>query len=756
MLPVENETKSWCAASRVDEHAPTRRVLHKCASSASTCPPILPSPMASTPSSSQDPSIRWSTIPDDQLTQQDITECLLQISDDLWVAAACVDRLVGDPTLQRSLLDLGLQRTEASLERSKRIYDNPSSLVDEEEQSGGPSTVTEEEHKKLSSLSSHFRSEPSDAQLCYLRAVLLDRLDRLNTFVEIWKDAPQDNLDEDIDDEWVDDPWADDASSFKKSRSSQSRIIAEPPPLPLTTFLVNDLLSTACLLASLEHFVALRTFLDKHGFTLWPHRFTIFDSIPEYTPASLYRDFLPALDPTSDKEAKPPMVPWRSDVDWTELPEIQEVIRRHLSTPTLQTESDSPLPQPDPLPSHELSLWYRDRIDRIISSTGMIDVALSLVQHAVSRGVAELDEVGEELSLLSRLVYDVGSTSGSTTTEDWTLERWKSLEPSAAVCAYLANSTPGSIRKDINRLVMPYLFVLESRAERAGHPDPSIPTRLLYEYVLEAPLDVVAAIFEASKPTLAPAQRILKDDEDMARIALACLYGSDKLDQWPTMSRIFECLPAWETPEDEDEADEADTTIASLGAFVVPSTTRPRCTPSDLLLFFKPLPPSSLSRALDVLDVHLESGEILSRWSVPAPLRWFLQSNGSIAEQRAWANRMARQAGGIDDRLESLEDWEWLLEDMLKLAGSGESGLRGAFCLLSKDDVGRIFFAGLISSGSKSFANSVLSKRNVTICMCFCIRVQHGEELASLQGDESATGAKCHRGHLFIVLSGIL
>lgn len=653
--------------------------------------------MASLPSSSQDHCLRWSNISDEQISLQDITECLSHIPDDLWVTAACVDRLVDNPNIQRSLLELGLTRTEHALERSRSVYDNPSAMDDEDEEGGEPSSRTGEP-RKLSSLVSHFRGEPSDAQLCQLRVVLLDRLDRLNTFVEIWKGAPQDGdiLDEDMDDEWVDDPWADDTgSSVKKSRSSQSRVIAEPPPLPLSSFLVNELLDTACLLASLEHFVALRIVMDKHGSSLWPYRFTILDSIPEYTPASLYRDLLPSLDTTAEKEAKPHMEPWRAEIDWTELPHIQKVTGGSLAH---SLEMDS-IPQPTPLPSDKLSGWYRERISNIISSTGMVDIALSLVQHAASQGVAELDELGEELSLLSRLVYDAGS--GTDTVEDWTLERWKSLEPSKAVLAYLAHSSPESIHRDINRLVMPYLFVLESRAERAGYPDPSLPTRLLYEYVLEAPLDIVAAIFEASKPTLPPAQRILKDDEDMARIALACLYGSDELDQWPTMSRIFECLPAWETPEDEDENDEADTTIASLGAFVVPSTTRPRCTPTDLLLFFKPLPFSSLSRALDVLDVHLESGEILSRWSVSAPLRWFLQSNGSIAEQRAWANRMARRAGGSDDKLEDLEDWEWLLEDMLKLAGSGDVELKGAFCLLSKDDVARIFFAGLLSSGRR-------------------------------------------------------
>ncbi|KAK7694894.1 hypothetical protein QCA50_002082 [Cerrena zonata] len=152
----------------------------------------------------------------------------------------------------------------------------------------------------------------------------------------------------------------------------------------------------------------------------------------------------------------------------------------------------------------------------------------------------------------------------------------------------------------------------------------------------------------------------------MARLALACLYGSDSLNEWPTMSRIFECLPAWDTPEDDDEADEVDTTITSLGTFVTPSTSGPRTTPNDIYLFFKPLPTTSLSRMLDVLDVHLESGEIFARWSVASPLRWFLRSNSNIMEQRAWAQRMARRAGGTDDELSLQDDWEWLLDDMTK------------------------------------------------------------------------------------------
>jgi hypothetical protein len=331
----------------------------------------------------------------------------------------------------------------------------------------------------------------------------------------------------------------------------------------------------------------------------------------------------------------------------------------------------------------------------------MVDIALALIQYGASQGIPGLDELGEELSLLSRLVYD--TLQPDEITDDWTLARWCTLDPPAVLRTYLSHSTPDSLPKDISRLVLPYLYVLEARAERAGTPDPSLPNCLLYDFILSSRLELVASVFDASKPTLPVPQRIIKDEEDLARLALACLYGSGSLNEWPTMSRIFECLPAWDYPHDEDnDEDAADTTITSLGAFVAPTTSRPHVSAVELMAFFKPLHVASLSRALDILDVHLEAGEIFSRWSVPAPLKWFLQSNDDAKEQRAWANRMARRAGGAHDQLKSVEDWEWLLEDMIKLTGKSETGIKNAFGHLSEDEVLRIFLGGLLSTGSES------------------------------------------------------
>ena len=637
------------------------------------------------------PYVRWQNIQDQDVSPQNVQDVLSVVDDDLWVVAACVDRLVDNVDAQQSLLELGIARTDSAVRRAQAAPRIPI-----------PDTDFLDEHDQA--LAMYFNDTPEDAELCRMRAVLLHRRDRLSSFMQICMDLSTvgGSLD-DIDEEWEDDPWAEDGETPPLS----PRHAPAEPPIPLSDFLIEDMIELACFFASQRQFSALRSLMLYHSATLWPSRFAILDSIPCHTHPSEYHEVLPAYDIDHDAEQKPSFSTWRTEQDWVETPEVHAALRgsqaaSHMELDLYQSKDDVTACR-EPLGSKDLTAWYKRRVEVIISSVGILDVALATVQHGASRGVPDLDELGEELSLLSRLVYDSPQPHEPQDIQDWTLARWRSMEPAEVVTAYLAHSSPETVAKDITRLVMPYLFVLEARAERAGSPDPGLPTRLLYDYILSAPLPIVAAIFEASKATLPITHRIIRNDEDVARLALACLYGSDSRTEWSKMSSIFECLPAWEiTPGTEDEADEADATIVSLGSFVAPSTTRPHCSPADLLLFFKPLPLVSLSRALDILDVHLESGEILSRWNAEAPLRWFLQSANNAVEQRAWANRMARRTGNSKD-FNGRDEWEWLLEDMLKLCGSSETGIKNAFGLLSKEEVSSTFFAGLLSSGCECF-----------------------------------------------------
>jgi len=323
---------------------------------------------------------------------------------------------------------------------------------------------------------------------------------------------------------------------------------------------------------------------------------------------------------------------------------------------------------------------------------------LAWVQHGASLGIPNLDALGEDLSLLSRLIYDANLSPAQH--EKCTLASWKKATEGEIVSAYLANSTPSTIVSDVRRLVLPYLYVLESRAEREGKADTHLVERLLHDAVLSLPLHKALPVFEASKATIPMSERLLRNDQNVARLALACLYGSDEREVWSTMSGIFECLPVWDVSGGDLESDKeaTATTLDSIATFVRPHSSSDK-PPSaqDLFIFFAPLPFASLSRALDILDVHLESGEILARWNTAVQLRFLLQSARNKEDQTQLAEKMIRRQAGMKD----LAKWTKLWEDMCRLNGGDDALLRGAFGTLSIEEMMRVYLSGILGSGSE-------------------------------------------------------
>ncbi|KAF8609240.1 hypothetical protein BDV93DRAFT_518087 [Ceratobasidium sp. AG-I] len=669
---------------------------------------------------------RWVDLTNDELTPDVIRDTLLQLEDDVWVAAACADRILSDVDAQTTLLELGLLRSAHASEKIQTALEQlANARLDEEaeEQSGGEEAEGEntehaEEGKDVNPaapthpdpLKRALTEDETSRRLLGLRLVLLRRLDLTRTYGELVTSGallpatPAKTPSEDIE---ADDPWAQEEQPPPPSPA------AEPPFLSLVEFLTTDVVYTALLFASTQRFGGLKVLFNRHLAELFPYRLSILSSIPAHVSPIEYIDLLPACNYTTQREDTRLSNPWRGSPEWVEQPDVKAVLADTGATDFPQFDAGTLERPPDTrdelLSAEELTTWFKHRVDTI-DSLGLVDVALAFVQHGAALAIPGLDAEGEELSLLSRLVYDVPVPENKPVNaeEDWSLDKWRGMEPASVIRAYLAHSTPITVAADIRRLVVPYLFVLDARRQR-GQSTPStqnISDELLYGWLFGAPLDLASAVFVASKADLPVAQRIIQKDEDLARLALACLYGSSALDAWPTMSSIFECLPAWEISDSEGDGpdkDEADTTLASLAAFVTPTTSRPMPGPADLYAFFRPLPARALSRALDILDVHLESGEVLARWGVPAPLRWFVQSAGDAALQRSWAIRMARRNG--------VEDATALLDDMVKLSGGSLGDLRGAFGMLKRDEVVKIFFEGLLSSGRFDLAHTILNPR---------------------------------------------
>ena len=96
--------------------------------------------------------------------------------------------------------------------------------------------------------------------MCHIRVRLRERLDRLNTYVELQKALVVKGFEDEVDYEWEDDPWAEEEAIQKEGLLDRSAV------LPLPEFLTDDLLS----LAAQEQSPALGVLVEHCGTVLSP------------------------------------------------------------------------------------------------------------------------------------------------------------------------------------------------------------------------------------------------------------------------------------------------------------------------------------------------------------------------------------------------------------------------------------------------------------------------------------------------------
>lgn len=629
-----------------------------------------------------------------------------RITDKAWLAATCVRIVLNTDrvAVAKRAVDVGIQATAEWIDTNPTLRD----------------AVGEGELDKVQALT---ETHEEVSRVAKMRKTLFEQGDKVKTWDSNWgkrvagagKEFSASKTASTADKEEEDHGWDDldlpqdegtETSSARHSEETSSECSASGPSRPpsqprLSSFLSEPLADMASSLAAFGSIGELGQVCRRHSDELWSTRTRLLEAIPEWLEPEEYIWLLPSVDSNGLEALWSDLTPWRSVRDWCEL-----IPSASLASPTTTSRRTS----------GELTAYYVSHIEGV-ASLGFINTALSLVQHGASKGIVGLDELGEELSLLSKLVYDRPARASTLSSghEDLTLSYWRSLEPLQVVRAYLAQSSPSNLASTIRQLVLPYLSVLESRLERAGESDPNLTTRLLYEYVLSLSsnsrdLDLLGAIFDSSKPTLAKSSRIIKDDEDLAKIAIASLYGSCATDELSivAMGKIFECLPAF--------SDSIATSSTDVDLFAL--ATRPTsnfASPHAIFAALSEATSSSLSYALDLLDLHLSQLETFSRYSSPTPLSWFLTSHRSETAQRAWATRLARTAstGGGGHRgnaaeFESEDEWMGLgevLRDLTDSQGEDENGggekkgMGKAFWLLAEEEIWRIFFGGLLGAG---------------------------------------------------------
>ena len=643
---------------------------------------------------------RWLDTSLDSWTVELVRELCDGIADDSWKVEATLATRTEDVHAQQELLKQALAASDrVNALNSGRIKDN---LAD------------------IEVLRQIFEEDEDTFRITLQRRQLLDLRDKTSTWEELSgklsvtldletnarPDVVDDN--ESIEESWQFDVMDDDEQSNTRSKNIGRDTNANSGGiLALPQFLDRSHLVVASHEAAEGRFENLETLFLRHAEVLSCHRMTILSQVPILAPVADYVHMLPQVDVALHEERFQPGKSWGGMLDWSEHPNI-----------TLMLNEEKRINPPS---AYEVAAWYRKRVNQFDDS-GQLDSALILVQYGASQGVPDLDALGEELSLLSKLVYGSPNRHEDTAadeiskvegTNDWSLTRWRLSSETEIVRAYLDKSTTASIPDDLRRLVLPYLYVQESRLEREGHPDPSLHDRLLFDWILDTAcsrLDLICAVFQSSKPTLDYGQRLIKSDKQLATLAIACVYGYIGVSSWDIMSSIFDCLPAF---NEEDVTVHAQETLSAI-LYATHSSSLPM--PRQIYAALSSFSTTALSQALDGFDLHLEAAEIFSRWSSPMPLRFFVTLADDVKLQRAWAERLAKTsaaavqkspvAGGnkLGQDFEYEDEWISLLDDLSTLAGKDdyeEREPKPAFARLTKVELIKIFFGGLLSSGSK-------------------------------------------------------
>lgn len=697
---------------------------------------------------------RWLDLASDEWTPGIADELLSKLSDDSdsdggeWIVRAVLATRPEDAQVELVLLDAALRASDRVLvgEEVAALKALMAAGAGEAGRGGQEEEVVEQR------LRVSLQDKPDLIEAIQSRRTLLELKDKTRTWQELYRtnstpsassspradaQTPQTNAAEHESDDSMDDDepsWqfedededVDAVVNDGADLDDQINDMAQSPSTQrdglghsLPDFLDTPILQLAMQAAAQAEFTVLRKLFDRHPDNLKRHRLALLDLIPTTADVTEYIELLPKVELQGEAEVAQahPGNPWRSQGDWSE----------HAVVSTALGIADSTGSKRAAATSAELGEWYKARVSAIEDTTGQLDHALTLIQYGASQGIPGLDAIGEELSLLSRLVYDTGKATdaddrdegtvhhgpGSRTesAHEWTFKWWSTSSTTEIVQAYLCQSTVTTIADDIRRLVLPYLYVVESQLERSGQPDPTLHERKLVEWILQTSasnLQLVASIFQTSKPTLSYAQRLIKSDEQLARLAIACLYSHGSMLAWDTMTSIFDCLPAF-GEQSEAQTISPSHTLSSLFSSS-PASNPPSA--SQLYEALLEFPVSALSQALDAFDLHLEAAEIFARWSSPMPLRFFVSLTDDIKLQRSWADRLAKTSAAAvsnqtGDRLgkdfEFEDEWISLLDDLCRLAGKDEYAQnepKPAFGLLTKQEITKIFFSGLLSSGS--------------------------------------------------------
>ena len=395
-----------------------------------------------------------------------------------------------------------------------------------------------------------------------------------------------------------------------------------------------NLIEAAYRFAADENFGALSVLFEHHGDLVLPFRLDVLRAIPETTSPRAYERLLPGVDEGIEDEWT--VHPHRREKDYVEWLVPDDV----LGASAVDAAERAPqLPafvrRPVPCSAADVTAWYVERAAEIEERSGLVRLALELLELGEENDVEGLADIRRQLEDIGAIVYECGG--------DVSLAEYRTMSDDDKLDLLMTGSSATTIIDRYRKRAVPFLRRVAD------------PIAVQHDYLVRLAtrdLDAVAQVVKQSNPTLPSGERIMTDVFLLLSTAVDAVYASPAVDAWATMSLIFESLPVRDLHNDVKNAQIA----ARLDEY------------------------NALQDRVDAMETHLGVGETLDKYGVGKPMAFLAACPGErpAAELRAiLADMLIFQSHRYDELLatrrtgdaELERGWRALHHDMLQVQG---------------------------------------------------------------------------------------
>ncbi|XP_039307563.1 neuroblastoma-amplified sequence isoform X2 [Solenopsis invicta] len=436
-----------------------------------------------------------------ELSLNAITEHLSKISKRSWVLNECVVRVPDTLEAARELLNFGLRGANLETLIAIDICDNDKFVnpdIDDDWQILDQMTVSLKQVQKVNEMLEKIDIKNlSEAQkdLIKYRRKFLNHLDKLLTY-EIILESPL---------------------KYKKEFYEEFRRLSP--------------IENAIRFAKNSDYRAVEIMFTYYGESLLPHWLAIISFFPETLNTLDYQKLLPQC----DSEGQLFLLDQRElrQKDWSEKYEFNEIISVDLEDPSkILYEQDPSLSvyRNTQLTSDLLQKWYKTRAYEIEKNSSLVDNALQLIKIGKSHNINGLEDLLLELETLDDLVYTVHL-------EDMPLDKLEKLSNMEKIKLLMSTSNKVNFVENIKNLLLPFI---KRRHQYLGG---DLQKCLLSDYLISLSKDDLTfpvKFFDYLKQT--QDMEIIELIDDVATLALDCIYACDDLDMYEKAKDILDSI----------------------------------------------------------------------------------------------------------------------------------------------------------------------------------------------------------------------